>query len=123
MDIVASLGGKITPELIPSMRSKAKEIALMDGCYYVDQFSNPDVLIGYEGLGRELLEQIPEGIHASCGAVGGAGMVMGVSRILKSHNSDCRVTVLEPASAPMMTKGYGGPHSVEGTPTGQEAVR
>lgn len=114
VDIVPSSGGKITPELIPAMRSKAKEISLMDGYYYADQFCNPDVLIGYEGLGRELLEQIPEGIAAFCGAVGGAGMVMGVSRILKSHYADCRVTVLEPASAPMITKGYGGPHSVEG---------
>ncbi|KAJ5966332.1 hypothetical protein N7481_013046 [Penicillium waksmanii] len=51
---------------------------------------------------------------ANGATVEGAGMGMGVCRILKSHYADCRVTVLEPASAPMITKGYEGPHSVEG---------
>lgn len=114
LDIVHSPNGKITPELIPSMRIRAKELSQKGGCYYADQFNNTDVLIGYEGLARELLEQIPEGIDAFCGAVGGAGMVMGVARILKANQSDCRVIVLEPASAPAITKGHGGLHSVEG---------
>lgn len=76
VDVFPSPGGKITPELIPAMRSKAKEIAMMHDCYYADQYSNPYVPIGYEGLGRELLEQIPEGIDAFCGSVGGAEMIM-----------------------------------------------
>lgn len=114
VNIVPSPSGKITPDLIPSMRARAKEISLVGDCYYADQFNNLDVLVGYEGMGRELLEQIPEGVDAFCGAVGGAGMVLGVARVLKSKKANCRVTVLEPASAPAITKGHGGPHSVEG---------
>ncbi|CAG8154671.1 unnamed protein product [Penicillium salamii] len=114
VDIVHSPTGKITPDLIPSTRERAKELSQASDHYYADQFSNRDVLVGYEGLGRELLKQIPDGIDAFCGAVGGAGMIMGVAKILKSHNPNCQVTVLEPASAPAITKGYGGQHSVEG---------
>ncbi|GAB1203722.1 hypothetical protein APSETT445_002359 [Aspergillus pseudonomiae] len=114
VDIVHSPSGKITPELIPAMRDRAKELSQGEDYYYADQFNNPDVLVGYEGLGRELLEQIPEGIDAFCGAVGGAGMVMGVAKVLKESQPHCRVTVLEPASAPAITKGHGGLHSVEG---------
>lgn len=114
LDIVHSPSGKITPDLIPAMRARAKELSQRDDCYYADQFSNPDVLVGYESMGRELLEQVPQGIDAFCGAVGGAGMVMGVSRVLKSIQSSCHVTVLEPASAPAITEGRGGSHSVEG---------
>lgn len=114
VDIIHSPTGKITPQLIPAMRERARELSQASDHYYADQFSNQDVPVGYEGLGHELLEQIPEGIDAFCGVVGGAGMVMGVSKILKSHNPNCQVTVVEPASAPVITKGHGGQHSVEG---------
>ncbi|KAJ5240835.1 tryptophan synthase beta subunit-like PLP-dependent enzyme [Penicillium citrinum] len=114
VDIVHSPSGKITPDLIPSMRQRATELSQGDDFYYADQFSNPDVLVGYEGLGRELLEQIPEGIDAFCGAVGGAGMIMGVAQVLKNNLPNCDINVLEPASAPALTKGHGGLHSVEG---------
>lgn len=96
------------------MRQRATELSQGDDFYYADQFSNPDVLVGYEGLGRELLEQIPEGIDAFCGAVGGAGMIMGVAQVLKNNLPNCDINVLEPASAPALTKGHGGLHSVEG---------
>ncbi|KAG9604566.1 pyridoxal phosphate-dependent enzyme, beta subunit, partial [Aureobasidium melanogenum] len=119
--IVQSQGGKVTPDLVPRMRERAKQIAspasgeLAGNFYYVDQFSNRDVLDGYAAMGKELLEQIPEGIDAFCGAVGGAGMLMGVSKVLKTQQSkDCHIVALEPASSPIITKGYGGQHSVEG---------
>lgn len=114
VNIVQSSNGKITPDLIPSMRERAREIAREKNHYYADQFSNPDILPGYQALGQELLEQIPGSIDAFCGAVGGAGMVMGVAKVLKEKQQHCRVTVLEPASAPVITKGHGGLHSVEG---------
>ncbi|KAK6812275.1 hypothetical protein RU639_012036 [Aspergillus parasiticus] len=57
---------------------------------------------------------LPDRIDAFRGAIGGAGMVMGVARTLKEKWPACHVAVLEPASAPALTKGYGGEHSVEG---------
>ncbi|KAE8318366.1 tryptophan synthase beta subunit-like PLP-dependent enzyme [Aspergillus transmontanensis] len=115
LDIVPSANGNIAPQLIPAMRERARQISFQrSDYYYADQFSNPEVLPGYATLGREVLEQVPDRIDAFCGAIGGAGMVMGVARTLKEKWPACHVAVLEPASAPALTKGYGGEHSVEG---------
>ncbi|GKZ32214.1 hypothetical protein AbraIFM66950_001424 [Aspergillus brasiliensis] len=114
LEIVYSETGTITADLIPSMVRRAREIAQEDGHYLADQFHNGDALPGYETLGEELAVQFPGGIDAFCGTVGGAGMVMGVSRVLKSKWPDTRVVVLEPASSPVITEGRAGPHSVEG---------
>ncbi|KAF4948066.1 hypothetical protein FSARC_13831 [Fusarium sarcochroum] len=114
LDLVHSPTGKITPDLIPSMRDRAECLAASGNFYWADQFNNQDVLVGYEGLGRELVAQLPRGIDGFCGAVGGGGMVMGVSKILKAAWPQVRVVILEPESAPILTKGHGGPHGVEG---------
>ncbi|OJZ85441.1 hypothetical protein ASPFODRAFT_165492 [Aspergillus luchuensis CBS 106.47] len=76
--------------------------------------NNGDDLPGYETLSEELAAQFPGGIDAFCGTVGGAGMVMGVSRVLKSKWPDTRVVVLESAASPVTTEGRTGSHSVEG---------
>ena len=114
LDLVHSPSGKITPDLIPSMVERAKETARDPSYYFTAQFNNRDALVGYEAIGRELLEQIPSGIDAFCGAVGGAGMVMGSSKVLKSKWPHVHVVVLEPASSPVITEGRTGTHGVEG---------
>ncbi|XRM43898.1 hypothetical protein ABZX51_007051 [Aspergillus tubingensis] len=76
--------------------------------------NNGDALPGFETLREELAAQFPGGIDAFCGTVGGAGMVMGVSRVLKSKWPDTRGVVLEPATSPVTTEGRTGSHSVEG---------
>ncbi|KAL3459638.1 tryptophan synthase beta subunit-like PLP-dependent enzyme [Aspergillus heterothallicus] len=106
---------KITPELFPTMLKMAKELAEQDGYYYTSQFSNSDSLPGYAAIGEELAMQFPDGIDAFCGAAGSAGMIMGVSKVLKTRWPETRVVVLEPASAPVISEGRtGGSHGVEG---------
>ncbi|RAL05426.1 PLP-dependent cysteine synthase family protein [Aspergillus ibericus CBS 121593] len=102
--IVPSAEG-ITPNLFPTMMKRAKElVAQGEGRYYfADQFNNKDAAVGFRG-----------GIDAFCGAVGGAGMVMGVSRVLKEKWSGVHVAVLEPAASPVITEGRSGRHGVEG---------
>lgn len=118
VDIVHSPSGKITADLVPLMMCHARAVAERDGCYLSDQFNNRDALIGYEEIGHELVGQFPKGIDAFCGAVGVAGMAMGVSRILKSKWPSTRIVVLEPASSPVITEGRPGTHHVEGVGIG-----
>lgn len=118
LTVVHSPSGEITPELIPEMISVAATIAAQGGYYQTDQFNNADSLIGYAGIGHELLSQFPEGIDAFCGAVGTAGMLMGVAGVLKDNSSSTRVVALEPASAPLLTLGHPGQHHVEGIGVG-----
>ncbi|WP_010203266.1 PLP-dependent cysteine synthase family protein [Salinibacterium sp. PAMC 21357] len=118
LTLVHSPSGEISPDLIPEMMSVAATIAAQGGYYQTDQFNNQDSLIGYAGIGHELLAQFPEGVDVFCGAVGTAGMLMGVAGVLKDNSSTTRVVALEPASAPMLTLGHPGQHHVEGIGVG-----
>ncbi|UXN57442.1 PLP-dependent cysteine synthase family protein [Phyllobacterium zundukense] len=118
VDLIHSPSGEISSDLIPSMIRHAQEVSSRSDCYYSDQFNNRDALIGYEEIGHELVTQFPDGIDAFCGAVGVAGMTMGVARILKSRSASVRIVVLEPASSPVISKGWAGTHHVEGIGVG-----
>lgn len=90
LDLIHSPSGKITPTLIPSMIRHAEEVSRSDGYYFTNQFKNRDALVGYETIGRELVQQVPE-IDAFCGAVGTAGKVMGVARVPKAKRPETHV--------------------------------
>ena len=117
LNIVPSQGGKITPDLIPRMIQRASEIAEMENSYFTNQFHNRDSIKGYEKIGGELSEQF-DSIHAFCGGVGTAGMIMGVSHALHRMNPLPRIIALEPASSPAISEGVSGTHHIEGTGAG-----
>lgn len=114
LELIHSESGKIGSDLIPKMIRRSVEYGKKDNFYLTDQFSNRDALIGYEVIGEEIVQQFPQGVDAFCGAVGVAGMVMGVAKVLKEVNSATKIYVLEPATSPMVSKGYAGEHHVEG---------
>jgi cysteine synthase A len=114
LTIVPSQGGKITPDLIPRMIEEARKLAAVEGTYWTNQLYNTDVLKGYEHIGQELLEQVDGPIHAFCGGVGTAGMLMGVARALRQANSQARIVALEPATSAVISIGKAGTHHVEG---------
>ena len=117
LQIVHSPDGTLTPELFRQMIAKAEQLSHEPGVFWTDQFNNSDAVEGYKGIGRELLQQVPE-IAAFCGAVGTGGMLVGVSRALKAAGSHARIVALEPASSPVLTTGKGGPHRVDGIAPG-----
>jgi cysteine synthase A len=58
VELIPSPDG-ITPGLIPSMMSRAAEIAAQTGAFATDQFNNADMIEGYRRLGEELLVSCP----------------------------------------------------------------
>ena len=115
LTLVPSVNGRITPDLTPRMIETAREIAGQPGMYFTNQLNNLDVVKGYEPMGRELLEQVNGPIHAFCGGVGTAGMLMGVAHALKEANRSTRIVALEPAATAVISGGStGGAHDVEG---------
>jgi cysteine synthase A len=118
VEIVASDGGKVTPALFDRFRAR---IAVLQGdphTFFTDQFNNEDALNGYRQIGVELAEQLGT-IDVFCGAVGTAGMLVGVSRALRAPGSRTRIVALEPSESPALTQGRGGAHRIEGTATGR----
>ncbi len=118
VEMVASDGGMVTPALFDRFRARIATLAAEPGTFYTDQFNNQDALDGYRQIGSELLEQLGT-IDVFCGAVGTAGMLVGVSHALKAGGSRARIVALEPAGSPALTKGQGGAHRVEGTAIGR----
>ncbi len=118
VEMVPSEGGMVTPALFDRFRARIATLQAQPGTFYTDQFNNDDALQGYRQIGVELVEQIGT-IDVFCGAVGTAGMLVGVSRALKAAGSRTRIVALEPAGSPALTEGRGGAHRVEGTATGR----
>jgi cysteine synthase A len=116
--IVHSPGGQITADLIPQMIEVARKLAAEPGTYATDQLNNRDALVGYAGIGRELLEQTDDPIDVFCGGVGVGGMLLGVAQALREGGSTARIVALEPAGSPLLTTGRAGAHHVEGTGIG-----
>jgi cysteine synthase len=116
--LVASDGGKVTPALFERFKQEIAVLASEPDTFWTDQFHNEDAVLGYMGIGRELIEQTGGGVDAFCGAVGTGGMLLGVGRALRDGGSLARIVALEPASSPALTEGRGGAHHVEGIGTG-----
>ena len=117
VEMVPSDGGKVTPGLFDRFKERIASMKDEPGTFWTDQFHNADALNGYRQIGVELLEQLGT-VDVFCGAVGTAGMLVGVSRALKAGGSGATVVALEPAGSPVLTTGRGGAHRVEGTAAG-----
>jgi cysteine synthase A len=117
LELIPSDGGKVTPALFDRFKARVAELTKDPGYYWTDQFHNADAIEGYANIGRELVAQVGV-IDAFVGAVGTAGMLVGVSRALKQSGSTARIIALEPSTSPFLTTGKGGPHRVEGTAAG-----
>jgi len=117
LDVLPSPEG-ITPELIPRMIERSKEIVEETGGFATDQFRNRDMLDGYAGLARELLEQLEGRIDAFCSYIGTAGCFVGVTRELRRSLPDLHRVAIEPAESPVLSGGSPGTHRIEGGGTG-----
>ncbi len=118
LEMIASDGGKITPDLVPRMIEYTKQKSSQPGYYWARQFENTGAFAGYNVLGREILNQLNKPVDVFCAAQGTAGMITGVSQELKKANPQTKIVVLEPASAPLLSKGVKGTHSVDGIGSG-----
>ena len=107
-----SRGGVVTPDLWPRMINRAKGLVDGGGYIYLNQFNNKHAPVGYEMMGKEILEQIQKPIDAFCGAVGTAGMIMGVGSVIRAKYPSAQIVALEPDSSPVLSGGEPGSHSI-----------
>jgi cysteine synthase A len=114
LEIVPSDGGTVTPALFDRFKTRIAELTKDPNTFWTNQFNNADALDGYANIGRELLEQAGR-VDAFVGAVGTAGMLVGVSNILRAADANTRIV---PSTSPFLTTGKGGAHRVEGTAPG-----
>jgi cysteine synthase A len=104
----------ITPDLIPRMMERAAEIVAQVDGFATDQFRNTDMIEGYRGLGREILEQLEEPPDAFCAYIGTAGCFLGVTRELMRDAPGLQRVGVEPTESPALSEGRSGTHHIEG---------
>ena len=104
----------ITPQLIPRMMERAAEIVKEVDGFATDQFRNTDMVDGYRGLGREVLEELEGPPDAFCAYVGTAGCFLGVTRELRAGAPELQRVAVEPAESPALSEGRSGTHHIEG---------
>ena len=118
LEIVPSVNGAITPDLFERMEARVLQLQ-GEGCYWTKQFENMDAKIGYSHLAKEMMQQVNKPINIFCAAVGTAGMLSGVSRVLQEADAATHIVALEPSTSAFLSRGEKGSHRVEGVGTGR----
>ncbi len=109
-----SNGNGITVELLGRMKEKAFALAKKSNTHYCDQFGSPDVLLGYEPMGKEIVEAMDGKIDIFCASVGTGGALMGTMNGMNNLNVYPDIIAIEPYQSQLLTTGKGGSHKVEG---------
>lgn len=117
--LVAALGAEVvlTPAAsgMQGALDKAEELAKELGGYIANQFANPANPRAHElTTAKEILSDTDGNVDIFVSAVGTGGTLSGTGRELKKHNPDVKVIAVEPAASPLLTKGYAGPHAIQG---------
>lgn len=81
----------------------------------LQQFGNPsNPQIHINTTAEEIWRDIDGNVDVFVAGVGTGGTVSGVGTGLKSHNPSIKIVAVEPASSPLLSKGYAAPHKIQG---------
>jgi cysteine synthase len=117
---VDGIPGMVTGEDIAYAMEKASNIAEEKGAFYVDQFNNPSgIKAHFHHTGPEILQNLPE-MDVFMASVGSGGTFIGISKYLKSINSNIQCIVVEPKNAAILKTGKveDPRHIIQGTAYG-----
>ena len=90
-------------------------IAATPGAVLAGQFDNPANPAAHERTtGPELWSDLGGKLAAVVAGVGTGGTITGAARYLKRQNPAIRIIAVEPATSPLLSQGYAGPHGIMG---------
>ena len=118
--LIAAYGAEIvlTPgaEGMAGAVAKAEELAAsIPGNIVAGQFENPANPAAHMATtGPEIWADTDGKVDIFVAGAGTGGTLTGVGRYLKEQNPAVRVVAVEPASSPLLTKGYAGAHGLQG---------
>ncbi len=88
-------------EVWDDANSAALSVAEQDGLTYVHPFANPSVIAGQGTIALEILEDLPQ-IDVLLVAIGGGGLISGISIAAKAIQPDIQIIGVEPVGAPTL---------------------
>lgn len=83
--------------------------------FLAGQFTNPsNVMAHYTTTGPEIWSQTQGHVDFFIAGIGTGGTITGTASYLKSQNPDIQIVGVEPAASPLLSKGFAGPHGIQG---------
>lgn len=115
-EIVLTEGAKGMKGAIEKAEALADE---MPGSFIPGQFSNPaNAAMHKRTTGPEIWEDTDGEVDIFIAGVGTGGTLTGIGEYLKSKKSGVQIVALEPADSPVLSKGRGGAHKIQGIGAG-----
>ena len=95
---------------------KANEIAKNTPHGFIpNQFTNPvNPETHFKTTGPEIWEASGGHVDAFVAGVGTGGTLSGIGKFLRTKNKNVKIFAVEPASSPLLSEGYAGPHKIQG---------
>lgn len=104
INAVRSLGGEIVlhGDTYDDAYARAREIEKAEGLTFIHPFDDPAVIAGQGTIGRELIDQLDEEVHAVFVPIGGGGLIAGIAAYVKGKKPDIRIIGVQPEDSAAM---------------------
>ncbi|MGD1918887.1 MAG: threonine ammonia-lyase, biosynthetic [Pleurocapsa sp.] len=106
VDAVIARGGNVVlhGDTYDDACAHAKQICAEKGLTFIHPFDDPDVIAGQGTIGMEILRQYQQPIHAIFVAIGGGGVIAGISAYIKRLRPEIKIIGVEPVDADAMSQ-------------------
>lgn len=81
--------------------------------FCISQFDNPNNPLAHRFTASEIYQDLPN-VDCFVAGIGTGGTITGVGKHLKALQPQVKIIGVEPATSPLITQGYAGPHKIQG---------